>query len=320
MTRAAFAACLLALLSACAAKPPLRQLLPPGAPVAVELAGTPFFPQEDYECGPAALATVLAATGVEVTPDDLVPQVYLPGREGSLQPELLGATRRHGRLAYTLAPDPAAFLAELVAGRPVLVLQNLRTPGFPVWHYAVLVGYDAAVDGVLLRSGRDARVALGWRRFAATVERAGNWGVVVVEPGELPATVEPGPYLAAAAGLESAGRLQEALAAYDAGLARWPDEALLWLGRGNASHATGRLPDALAAYRRASTLAPQNLAASYNLAAALLESGCAQEALNEVERARELAAGTALEDEVGELRDSARIAGAGPQQPACAAP
>ena len=46
----------------------------PGA--GVELTQTPFFPQQSHQCGPAALATALGASGVDVTPDDLVPQTY----------------------------------------------------------------------------------------------------------------------------------------------------------------------------------------------------------------------------------------------------
>jgi len=37
-------------------------------PQPVELTEVPFFPQEDYQCGPAALATVLNVTGVTITP------------------------------------------------------------------------------------------------------------------------------------------------------------------------------------------------------------------------------------------------------------
>jgi tetratricopeptide (TPR) repeat protein len=319
VTRAALAAALLALLSACVARPGLREVLPAGGAPSVELAQTPFFPQDDYQCGPAALATVLAASGAAVTPEALVPQVYLPGRRGSLQAELLGAARRHGRLAYTLAADPAAFLAELAAGHPVLVLQNLRTPHFPVWHYAVLVGYDTAAGKVLLRSGRTEREAMGWRRFAATLARADNWGVVVLEPGQMPATAEPGAYVAAVAGLESAGRSADALRAYDAGLARWPGEALLWLGRGNAAYAGGDVAAATAAYRRAVSLAPASLAARHNLAEALLQSGCPRAAAREAAAARGLAAGTPIESAVESLLERAGAAAPGADPATCTA-
>ena len=70
----------------------------------------PFFPQTDYQCGPAALATVLAHAGAAVDADDLVREVYVEGLRGSLQPELLGATRRHGLIPYVLAPEADALV------------------------------------------------------------------------------------------------------------------------------------------------------------------------------------------------------------------
>src|SRR5207237_9306004 len=63
----------------------LREALPQGLPEHVELTQVPFFPQDEYQCGPAALATVLASSGVKVTPEELVAQVYIPERKGSLQ-------------------------------------------------------------------------------------------------------------------------------------------------------------------------------------------------------------------------------------------
>src|SRR6267143_388496 len=117
----------------------------------VELTQVPFFPQSEYQCGPAALATALASFGVKVTPEDLVPQVYLPERKGSLQIEMMAAARRHGMVSYQLAPRFEDVLRELSAGNPVIVLQNLGFGGG--WHYAVAVGYDYSYGDLILRSG-----------------------------------------------------------------------------------------------------------------------------------------------------------------------
>jgi Tetratricopeptide repeat len=271
---AALAACLLA---GCAANP--FDLLPPGAHAApVELARTPFFPQEDYQCGPAALATVLTGTGVRVAPDELVPLVYVPGRRGSFQAEIVAAARSHDRLPYVIAPRFSALLAEVESGRPVLVLQNLGVALIPAWHYAVVVGFSPDEGEVILRSGTDRRRITPAGVFARTWERSGNWGMVALRPGELPGDADRDRYLDAAAAAEAAGRFDLAAPAYASAAAKWPASAIAWLGLGNAAYHRGEFVEAERDYRRALELEPGNAAARNNLATAVLEQGRCVEA------------------------------------------
>lgn len=98
--RAAAALLLLLALAGCAAPQTARVLDSPGAlPRSAMVESVPFFPQEAYYCGPAALAMTLAWSGLAETPESLVAQVYTPGREGTLAPDLVAAARRKGRLA-----------------------------------------------------------------------------------------------------------------------------------------------------------------------------------------------------------------------------
>src|SRR3954466_13641373 len=65
----------------------LRTAWPEGVPLQVELARVPFFPQEEYQCGPAALAMAMDYAGAALRPEALVEEVWLPARHGSLQLE-----------------------------------------------------------------------------------------------------------------------------------------------------------------------------------------------------------------------------------------
>ncbi len=271
-------------------------------PRSLELRDTPFFPQEDYQCGPAALATVLGASGVKIEPEALAPQVFLPRRRGSLQAELVGAARRQGRLAYLLPGNGEALLSELAEGRPVLLLQNLGAKALPVWHYAVLVGYDADRNVALLRSGRRERREMHWQRFAATWHRAGRWAMTTLEPAVIPEQADAARYLEAAAGLEAAGQMHAAAVAYDSAIARWPEEPLAWLGRGNVAYSDDDLGAAADAYALATMLAPDNAAARNNLAQVLGDAGCLAEARRQLERAVRLAAGTTLASAIDTTR------------------
>ena len=250
----------------------------------------PFFPQEAYQCGPAALATVLGWTGLEVTPEQLVDDVYLPARKGSLQIEMLVAPARHGRLAVQLPPREAGLRAELDAGHPVVVLQNLALPAQPVWHYAVLTGYDATAEEWVLNSGRVRGHRLGSNRFLATWERASHWAMVVLPAGELPASeVTAQAYIAGALALERAGRRDEAEKVFTAGLARWPDEALMPFGLANARYARGDLAGAEQALRIALQIDGGAMPVLNNLAQVLIERGCPALAIPYAERALALA-------------------------------
>lgn len=210
------------------------ETLPP-----VELEWVPFFPQEKYQCGPAALATVLQASGVEVTPDSLVSAVYVPGRHGSFAVEMQAAVRRYGRIAYRLPQSLDAVLAQIDDGRPVLVFQNLGLSWYQQWHYAVVVGYDLAHARMQLRSGRIEHYVEGMPVFERTWARARYWALVLLQPGELPAGADEATYFQAVVDFEQSGAVDAVETAYRAGLARWPDSRLLGIGLSNLRYRVG---------------------------------------------------------------------------------
>ncbi len=285
--RAAFWLIAALLVTGCGAPLQIDHLLksPDAIGPPVELSAVPFFPQEDFQCGPAALATVLNWSGAAVTPEALAPRVYLPERQGSLQVELLAATRRAGRIPYLIQPKLETLLAEVRAGNPVLVLQNLGLSWYTKWHYAVVVGYDLRQDVVILRSGRERRHLVPFKLFERTWRRSDYWAMVALLPDRLPASAEEMPYLRAVAGLERLQRWQEVKVAYTSALTRWPDSAAARMGLGNSLYAMKDLSGAEQAYRQV-TLANPTLAPAFNnLAQVLAEQGRLQEAEQAARRA-----------------------------------
>ena len=269
-----------------------------------ELVETPFFPQDQYQCGPASLATVLNTAGAGVSPQQLQPLVYLPGNKGSLQAEMLAAASHYGYLAVPVPPDLDSLLQELSAGRPVLVLQNLGVEALPVWHYAVVIGYDLEQRIFYLRSGRDRRKVYSFGRFLKTWSRAGYWAMVVVEPGEVPVSATATAYLQAASALERQHNPAAALRAYAAATRRWPDQYLLWAAAGNAAYTLERYADAEAAYREALSLQPGAVPIMNNLALALAAQGCTPTALAVLDCAiRQAPANSVLDKTLNEINE-----------------
>lgn len=269
----------------------------------IELKEVPFFPQEAYQCGPAALATVLSAAGTAVTPEALAPQVYLPERQGSLQLELVGATRQRGFIPYVLEPQLADVLKEVEAGNPVLVLQNLGVSWYPKWHYAVVVGFDLSQGEIVLRSGREARYVISMQRFEHTWKRSGYWAMVIVPPERLPHTALEARYVRAIVDFERVQRWHDTTRAYETALSRWPDNLVARIGLGNSRYAVGSLSDAETAYRQAIRDHPHAAPAFNNLAQVLAEQGRLPEAEAAARRAVQLGGplGTRYEDTLRDI-------------------
>ena len=246
----------------------------------------PFFAQEDDLCGPASLAMALNAAGIATTPDALTDEVYLPGRKGSLQVEMLASARRHGLVAYELAPELKDMLAEVAAGNAVIVLQNLGLWAFhPYWHYAVVIGYDLEKKQILLHSGTKAHRAMPMGLFEFLWIDGRRWAMLALDPGRLPATARETSYASAAAALEQSGRIAEAHRAYTALLERWPAGLVGLMGLGNTAYALGRTVEAESAFRSATATHPLAAAAFNNLAQTLADQGKLEAALEAARKA-----------------------------------
>ena len=259
----------------------------PGGPTRAMVAKVPFFAQEELQCGPAALAMALNWSGVAVQPSELTPEVFTPGLNGSLQSGLIGATRRHGRIAYPITGSEP-LLAEVAAGHPVIVLVNLGLSWYPKWHYAVVIGFDQERDEVILHSGLTANEHLKSGVFLNTWQRGEYWGLLVLPPNRLPNKVEEGAWLDAVAGLEKTGHWREAATGYTTALKRWPQSFGASMGLGNSRYSQHDLAGAAEAFRRATLLEPKNGIPFNNLAQALNKQGKRKEALAAAQRAVEL--------------------------------
>jgi len=280
------------LLTACASTPQTTQLLTqPPQPLATqtELTQVAFYPQELYQCGPAALATMLTQQNINVNPDELVSKVYIPKRKGSLQIEMIATARNYGLLSYKLAPKLTDLLTEVSTGNPVLVFQNLALTWLPQWHYAVVVGYDLYKQQLILRSGTEKRHLVSLATFEQTWQRANYWAYVMVKPGNIPATANALNYTQAARDLNKAGFNSEALDAHRQAAVHWPQQLITHMTLGNAEFAADNLNAANQAFQQAITLVPDNAQAWNNLAYTLAAQQCPTAAINAINCAVKLA-------------------------------
>jgi tetratricopeptide (TPR) repeat protein len=274
------------LLSGCASTPQTSHLLSlPTASLTphVELSDVPFFPQEAYQCGPAALATMLSTEQNPISPDDLVDKVYIPEKKGSLQIEMIATARQFGVLTYPIDKNLTTLVREVESGRPVLVFQNLAFNWAPQWHYAVVVGYDIKDQLLTLRSGTTKQHKMKLSTFEQTWARGEYWGYVFAQPGQIPVTASPFPYLKAVETLDQAGFTQHAFTSYKAAEAKWPDFNLVHVMLGNSYYQHGELSAAQTSFEKSINLNPDDANTWNNYAYVLQDNGCQTQAYEAIQ-------------------------------------
>lgn len=258
----------------------------------------PFFPQTEYQCGPAALAGLLGYYGVEATPEGLTPEVFLPERRGSLQLELKAAARQRGLIALPLAALPGKPMSRLLAAldqdQPVLVLQNLGLALAPQWHYALVTGYDFSDSVIILNSGIDEGLRADMSRFEHTWRRGDFWGLLLARPDQIPRAVAAEDWLAAVFESEQTGQLAVTHQAYSAAARQWPDSESAKLGAGNTAYGLKKYEVAAEYYFSLAVSNGEQSATGWNnLAHVLMEARCLPEARAAIAQAEALDGGAA---------------------------
>lgn len=274
---------------------------------AVHVPGVVAFKQEDGRCGPAALASMLTWSGLDIRPADLQEMTWDPDAGGSLQASLVAATRRHGRIAYEIR-GMERLEESLSAGFPALVLLNQGLSWWPAYHYAVAASLDPESGFVVLASGMPCLERVPLSLFRRMWARADNWALLVIDPetGRLPAATSADRWVEAVYGLERARQHKAARAGYAEALKRWPEHPGALMGKANTLYALGKAEAAADILEYAASLHPASAPILNNLAHARLATGSPSAALEAADRA--VAIGGAHAEAYRETREKIREA------------
>ena len=228
---------------------------------------------------------LMNTSGVNISPEALVNEVYIPAKKGSLQIEMLSATRRHDLIAYELNPRLSNLIEEIAAGHPVLVLENYGFEASPIWHYSVIIGYDLNKNQIIKRSGLNEREVQSLSAFEYLWKGSNYWAMIALRPAEVPATANEINFAEAILNLERSGRIKSARIAYETLLSRWHKNLIAQMGAGNTAYQLHDLEGAKQAFIKASLDHPKSAEAFNNLANVLIELGEINEAIHAAENA-----------------------------------
>jgi tetratricopeptide (TPR) repeat protein len=275
---------------------------PSDIPRAFEIPNVDFIEQSENYCGPATLAMAMKHAGQPRGVEELAAQVYTPGKKGTLQQDMMSASRRQGMLAVPIQ-GMQALLQEIAAGHPVIVLENLAFTWYPKWHYALVYGYDLDEPEVILHSGSSKAKHWSMRKFERNWIYGDFWGLVVLPPDQMAVSGDELGHAAAAAGLEQVGQLGPASQVYQNILKRWPHSLGALIGMGNLSYTKSDFKGAVGYLREATLNHPLSAPAWHNLAVAEGAAGMKKAARKSAAKALELATPDALAAYQESLKD-----------------
>ncbi|WKZ33369.1 MAG: cysteine peptidase family C39 domain-containing protein [Thermodesulfobacteriota bacterium] len=182
LSKALFLSVLLLFISGCApARDAVLESLRADPAAGAYIEGVPFFPQDEYLCGPAALAGVMAFYGAEESMDGVAGAVYNEKLRGTLPMDLLVYARDRG---FETSYYKGGFkdLSERVGkGEPLILFLNLGYDIYPVGHYIVAVGIREKDGVVLAHSGTEREKVYGMKELQKAWSRTG-YSTLLVRP------------------------------------------------------------------------------------------------------------------------------------------
>ena len=283
-------ACLLAglliLLTGCQTPPQTKQLLAEPSAIARQhlIPQVPFYPQQEYFCGPTTLAEVAGFYGLNKDPTTIAPATFIPGRQGTLQIEMAAATRQLGLVAYAQRGTMRKLLSLVAENIPVIVLQNNALAWLPQWHYAVVIGYDLQNKEVILHTGLTEAYRLNFSTFERTWARGNYWLLAMLPPGKSSAQLDPFIYTKASQDLLSTQQVHSGVTALKTATSQWPDYWLPYFLLGNYYFSSQPLV-AAQWFEKGLPFARQEISYLNNYAVLLSEQGCQAKATTLIEAA-----------------------------------
>jgi len=133
----------------------------------------PFYPQENYQCGPASLAGVLNSWGFNIPPSEIAAEIYSPKARGTLDLDMVLFAEKKGLKANQYRGSLEDLKRNIDSNQPLVVLVD---EGFWVYqkdHYMVVVGYEEG--GLIVNSGKERHQLISLGRFQRGWERTNFW-------------------------------------------------------------------------------------------------------------------------------------------------
>ena len=145
--------------------------------------GVPFYPQEDYQCGPASLATVMnywqaRSNKEKIGVKEITDAIYSRGARGVLPSDLENYPVTRGFITHQFEGSIEDLRGHVDQGIPVIIFVDQGLSIYQVNHFMVVTGYTD--NGVVVNDGRREKEVITNSRLEKTWKRTGYWALRVV--------------------------------------------------------------------------------------------------------------------------------------------
>jgi hypothetical protein len=144
------------------------------------ITGIPFFPQEDYQCGPASLAAVLTYRGATATPIEIAAEIFSGSARGTLDLDMVFYAEGKGLQVKRYTGTPEDIRRNIDNGNPLIVLTDYGFWVYEKGHYLVIVGYND--QGFIVNSGKDRELFVPEAEFLKVWKKANSLTLLIERP------------------------------------------------------------------------------------------------------------------------------------------
>lgn len=137
----------------------------------------PFYPQEDYQCGPASLAGVLNYHGVVITPEEIAADIFSKSAKGTLNLDMLIYAKNKGFKALQYKGSIDDIRININKGLPLIVLVDYGFLFYMQNHFMVIIGYNDY--GIIVNSYAYEKQFIALDRFLDAWEKTNFWTLLI---------------------------------------------------------------------------------------------------------------------------------------------
>ena len=144
------------------------------------ISDVPFFPQEDYECGPASLASILTYWNIHAEPEEIGRKIFSTSARGTLTIDMMLYAQKKGLHVQQFKGSIDALRNYVDSGYPLIVLVDYGISLFQMNHFMVVTGYSNR--GVIVHSGQFQNKLLLEKDFLAAWKKTDYWTLLIKKP------------------------------------------------------------------------------------------------------------------------------------------